>query len=124
MGVINSRSDNNRPLGKLPVGDEVLGASGAQARSVFNIHEDLSTKATTQFAPIGLFPKRSKVKTQKHASYNSIEKKRLYSVLLLLLIRPANLLIATIFNVFVSFHTFTAGYFSGPFTGPEEDCCD
>ncbi len=37
------------------------GAHGTEDRSVFNIHEDLSTGATTQFAAEVEFPKRSNV---------------------------------------------------------------
>ena len=40
---------NNRPLTKLAAGKKALGAYGAEDRSVFNIHEDLSTGATPQF---------------------------------------------------------------------------
>jgi nucleotidyltransferase substrate binding protein (TIGR01987 family) len=48
-----------RPLRKLASGSEVQGAHGTEDRSVFNIHEDLSTGATTQFAVEVEFPKRS-----------------------------------------------------------------
>jgi glutaredoxin 2 len=48
-----------RSLRKLASGSEVQGAHGTEDRSVFNIHEDLSTGATTQFAAEVEFQKRS-----------------------------------------------------------------
>ncbi len=49
----------NRSLRKLASGSKVQGADGTEDRSVFNINEDLSTGATTQFAAEVEFPKRS-----------------------------------------------------------------
>ncbi len=38
------------PLSKLVSGRQMLGAHGAENRSVLDIHEDLSTGATTQLS--------------------------------------------------------------------------
>ncbi len=56
---------HNRPLRKLASGSKVQGAHGTEDRRVFNIHEDLSTGATTQFAPEVEFPKRSNIKSMQ-----------------------------------------------------------
>jgi bifunctional DNA-binding transcriptional regulator/antitoxin component of YhaV-PrlF toxin-antitoxin module len=50
---------DNRPLEKLASGSGVQGAHGTEDRSVSNIHEDLSTGATTQPAAEVEFTKRS-----------------------------------------------------------------
>jgi hypothetical protein len=50
---------NNRLLGKLASGSQVLGAHGTEDRSVLDIHEDPSTGATPQVAAEVEFPEKS-----------------------------------------------------------------
>jgi tRNA modification GTPase len=57
----------NRPLQKLACEDEMLGDLGAENRSVFNIHEDSSTKSTQQLASQVEFPERSNRELIDHA---------------------------------------------------------
>ncbi|APR97814.1 hypothetical protein [Wolbachia endosymbiont of Folsomia candida] len=51
----------SRLLSKLACERQVLEAYGAENRSVLNIHEDLSTEATTQFPTEVEFRKKSGV---------------------------------------------------------------
>ncbi len=55
-----TRLVSDRILSKFAEADEVQGASGAQPRSVYGIHEDASTAATQQFAASVEFSKNPK----------------------------------------------------------------
>ncbi|AWW50883.1 hypothetical protein ASM33_08385 [Wolbachia endosymbiont of Folsomia candida] len=64
------REDNsNRLLSKLACERQVLGAHGAENRSVLNIHEDLSTEATTQFPTEVEFRKKSNELSSVKSTY-------------------------------------------------------
>jgi hypothetical protein len=63
---------NIRSLRKPASGSRVQGARGTEDRSVLNIHEDLSTEATSQAAAEVGFPKRSIKPPQKIASSNEV----------------------------------------------------
>ena len=58
-----------RPLAKLSSDSQVRGAYGTEDRSVLNIYEDLSTRATKQLAAEGEFCKRS-IKIIANLPYN------------------------------------------------------
>ncbi|MDF3047651.1 MAG: phosphoenolpyruvate synthase regulatory protein [Candidatus Midichloriaceae bacterium] len=62
----------NRSLRKLASGSRVQGARGTEDRSVLNIHEDLSTEATSQPAAEVEFPKRSNVYLASDASGTTV----------------------------------------------------
>jgi two-component system sensor histidine kinase ChiS len=56
-----SEQNDNRPLRKMASGSQVLGAYGTEDRNVLDIHEDLSTTATTQLAAEVEFRERSNI---------------------------------------------------------------